>query len=648
MKKMMKKLLVLAVLMAVGVVQADHFYWWGGRIGGDGFTWGESGTNNFHHAQLGAGATNLPGSADHVIIDENWTAPYPGNGSMPKISSDVGEIGWFTPGWGFAGTSGLTILDGGSLRVPAGGFARLGHIIDSVGFLDMQGGYMLADVLHVGFNSVAENTGGSGIVNLSGNAVLHVGSLGFGQGFDDYATGTAQDGTGEIHMSENAKLFVNGDQTITGTTNAVNWIADGWIDAHGIAGSSVVATYTTNGWTEFALDVPAPAPYLFYDSFDADDADHVNADIYGRQVNSKILSAYSGNPTLHSITNNKLNVYWPSAFANVDFDFAPYIVGEDFEFSVKAKNNMGTSGNWMDIYMTDGTVDAGGDPEGRVSSRFSLSFSETNFVWSFAVSYGTGATREIDHIYLNHYPELNPFDKAAEHTYRLVSTAGEGGTNTFEIYVDGVEITDGVTPSTDTPGNPPIPDAYTNYFDGPERRISIVGDTGNTDKTTSILFDDLYLQLIEGITYADWVEDWGLTGSDTNRTADIEPDGMDNLLEYALGSNPLVDDAASFLPVFSGPVDVGGTNYMDYIYRRRNDAGARGLTYDVQFKTDLVSGGDWNSTMGMGESETSAINSEIEEVTVTIPTIVDLSTNVGFEAWVWDERLFLNLEVTED
>jgi len=41
-------------------------------------------------------------------------------------------------------------------------------------------------------------------------------------------------------------------------------------------------------------------------------------------------------------------------------------------------------------------------------------------------------------------------------------------------------------------------------------------------------------------------------------------DGMDNLLEYTLGGDPTVDDAAAFMPVFD-VVDVGGSNIIDYV-----------------------------------------------------------------------------------
>jgi hypothetical protein len=100
-----------------------------------------------------------------------------------------------------------------------------------------------------------------------------------------------------------------------------------------------------------------------------------------------------------------------------------------------------------------------------------------------------------------------------------------------------------------------------------------------------------------GLPYASWLDLYNLTGSDTNLLADVEPDGLINLLEYALGGNPTNDDAAAVLPVSS--TDAG---WLNLVYNRRTDAGDVGLTYTVVTDTDLVYGTMTNEVPVYGTS----------------------------------------------
>ena len=85
----------------------------------------------------------------------------------------------------------------------------------------------------------------------------------------------------------------------------------------------------------------------------------------------------------------------------------------------------------------------------------------------------------------------------------------------------------------------------------------------------------------------EWSTGWGPNiGLITN---DYEFDGLNNLLEYALGGNPLLSDGASILPEGS-LVPEGGSNWMYFAYDRRVDAVERGLTYTVYSGTNLVGG----------------------------------------------------------
>ena len=123
--------------------------------------------------------------------------------------------------------------------------------------------------------------------------------------------------------------------------------------------------------------------------------------------------------------------------------------------------------------------------------------------------------------------------------------------------------------------------------------------------------DIITLTLISGNPYDDWAATHGLTaGVNDAYGDDAEPgggDGMDNLLEYALGSDPLGDDAATFLPIHNQD---GG--YLNLVYRRRLDAESLGLDYNVYSTLDLVNNPMTNATEEAGSL---GIDAEFESVT---------------------------------
>jgi len=125
---------------------------------------------------------------------------------------------------------------------------------------------------------------------------------------------------------------------------------------------------------------------------------------------------------------------------------------------------------------------------------------------------------------------------------------------------------------------------------------------------------------VEIITYAVWVEDNNLTGANALSTTDIEPDGMDNLLEYALGGNPTNDDSAAFMPVF-GIMNIGGSNVIDYVYNRRLDAAILGLTYGLNQSMNLQS--NWKYVGTAYETDSSTIDLYFESVSNSIPVATD-------------------------
>ncbi len=235
----MKKLfaIVAGLLLAAGV-GAEVVYWAGdyyapGDDWSDATNWVDGTTFTLHF---------VPGTNDHVIIDHDVGGIEPG--PFPVVRSDVGAVNILTLGWAVGGDSFMTVDSGGAVR--ATGFARFGHAPGAVGTLYMKSGsYFLAAILHVGFNSVAENASGSGVIHLDGG-ILHAGSIGFGEDFADYDPGAGYDGTGVIDITR-GRLLINGDMT-------GGWIqskiADGQIIAYG--GTGVVEFFydETNAWTE--------------------------------------------------------------------------------------------------------------------------------------------------------------------------------------------------------------------------------------------------------------------------------------------------------------------------------------------------------------------------------------------------------------
>jgi hypothetical protein len=117
--------------------------------------------------------------------------------------------------------------------------------------------------------------------------------------------------------------------------------------------------------------------------------------------------------------------------------------------------------------------------------------------------------------------------------------------------------------------------------------------------------------------YASWAVANGLTGDDALQTADVEPDGMDNLLEYALGGDPNVDDAATVLPT-SGMVEDGGTDWLEYVYNRRKDFAVRGLDYNAETTDDLVFGSWTNGSYTV--SGVGSVDDDFEAVTNRVDT----------------------------
>jgi hypothetical protein len=110
--------------------------------------------------------------------------------------------------------------------------------------------------------------------------------------------------------------------------------------------------------------------------------------------------------------------------------------------------------------------------------------------------------------------------------------------------------------------------------------------------------------------YGQWTQDYNLWGSNAATTNDFDSDGMNSLLEYALGGDPTQKDAASVHPKFY----LGGGNWFYYVFEKRNDPN---LTYSPQSSTDLVSG-TWAAD-GVELVSESAMLNNFKTVTYRVP-----------------------------
>ncbi len=132
-------------------------------------------------------------------------------------------------------------------------------------------------------------------------------------------------------------------------------------------------------------------------------------------------------------------------------------------------------------------------------------------------------------------------------------------------------------------------------------------------------------------SFENWAQANSLSGDDALAAADPDHDGMDNLLEYALGGNPGSNDVASIRPAFS-MVDATGTRWLEYVYNRRLDAAARGLDYSMILSEDLTA--SWTNIGQTAETGSAPIDDDFEVVTNRI------SADVAVK--------FATLEVTEE
>ncbi len=111
-----------------------------------------------------------------------------------------------------------------------------------------------------------------------------------------------------------------------------------------------------------------------------------------------------------------------------------------------------------------------------------------------------------------------------------------------------------------------------------------------------IYLDNVRLLNLTTGSYVGWMGSYPAAGVSTNYMDDPDGDGMNNLLEFALGGVPVTADASSVQP--SSVVEDG---WMVYVYKQRKNYETVGLDYEVLSGTELTSIVDATTLIGSGE-----------------------------------------------
>ena len=106
--------------------------------------------------------------------------------------------------------------------------------------------------------------------------------------------------------------------------------------------------------------------------------------------------------------------------------------------------------------------------------------------------------------------------------------------------------------------------------------------------------------------------DWG--SKDSSASADVEPDGIPNILEFAFNSDPLVSDNSIAGPTASF-VEDSGTRYLVLSHRRNLDATDLNFGYKTSSDLELWSG----YTPEPADISTTSVDSNTDKVDVRVP-----------------------------
>ena len=170
---------------------------------------------------------------------------------------------------------------------------------------------------------------------------------------------------------------------------------------------------------------------------------------------------------------------------------------------------------------------------------------------------------------------------------KMVLHRGESRTNwTSDVILNNVTSNSVISEILDHPFNSPE-----SYFTSP--LYGAISGSSADDDLLGITDRQIesFTLVGHGTAYDAWADDWDVNiGSETN---DFDNDGVLNIHEYGLGGDPTNTLDRGIAPSF-GMVDVGGTNYFNYVYPQLSNPYS-GLSYHIELNTDLVST-PWTNT----------------------------------------------------
>ena len=146
---------------------------------------------------------------------------------------------------------------------------------------------------------------------------------------------------------------------------------------------------------------------------------------------------------------------------------------------------------------------------------------------------------------------------------------------------------------------------------------------------TTLIVNDNETEIIEHPPYDEWITGYGISGPNFEPDEDFDGDGVENVLEWAFGTNPKLSSPVALLVNAGTITNRGGPTTLTVndelggavrlaAFARRKDRVAAGLTYFVEFSSDLET---W--TLSADVPTVIADDGEIEIVTVPYPPLLD-------------------------
>jgi arylsulfatase A-like enzyme len=253
-------------------------------------------------------------------------------------------------------------------------------------------------------------------------------------------------------------------------------------------------------------------------------------------------------------------------------------------------------------------------------NQFTLSFDytlaepmETLYVhiWGYVDHSSTPTTSIMNHGASNG----NAWESASPETmtgYNLGNTNGvfngtEGTASDAAVSLSGSFNATSYARTFDLSGNTSSPNTLGAYD------YLALGFTRNFGGTApAATLDNVKITVPTSNQYVQWAYDAGL--ADCALTNNPDGDAFNNFVEYALGGNPTLGNDDGILPGFGKVEETNAVGQgLEYLYRRRRDAAARKLTYQVEAGSNLVSAA-W-STNGITETGSGPVDADFETVT---------------------------------